>query len=108
MLAEAVSFRWALNLAVSWELDQLVFSSDCQQLVKAFQSPNDFPSLKHILLDCQQLVDSLNNFSLLFEYIQTNRVAHALAAESFLYQDCVWWGDPPVDILLHLTANFSN
>nr|AFK33762.1 unknown [Lotus japonicus] len=92
-------FRWALNLAANWGLDSLVFSSDCQQLVKAFHCPSEFPSLAHIMLDCTQLVNSFRNFSFCFEYRQTNRVAHALAAESHLYKDCEWWGDPPVGIL---------
>ncbi|XP_057416032.1 uncharacterized protein LOC130710699 [Lotus japonicus] len=99
LIAEAMCFRWALNLAANWGLDSLVFSSDCQQLVKAFHCPSDFPSLAHIMLDCTQLVNSFRNFSFCFDYRQTNRVAHALAAESHLYKDCEWWGDPPVGIL---------
>lgn len=108
LMAEAVGLRWALNLATNWNLDSLVVSSDCQQLVKAFHSPIEYPSLKNILLDCLQLIDSFSSFSLLFEYRQTNRVAHALAAESHLYKDCEWWGNPPVGILLHLAADFPN
>ncbi|XP_057450637.1 uncharacterized protein LOC130742561 [Lotus japonicus] len=58
LIAEACCLRWALNLAVNWELDGLVVASDCQQLVKAFHCPADFPSLRHILLDCHQMVNS--------------------------------------------------
>ncbi|XP_057438067.1 uncharacterized protein LOC130730153 [Lotus japonicus] len=72
LVAEALSFRWALKLAAEWNLDNLVIVSDCQQLVTAFHQCYSFPSLK------------------------TNVVAHALAAESHLYPDCAWWGDPPV------------
>ncbi|XP_057428283.1 uncharacterized protein LOC130721473 [Lotus japonicus] len=74
LVAEALSFRWALKLAAEWNLDNLVFVSDCQQLVSAFHK-------------------------------KTNVVAHALAAESHLYHDCTWWGDPLIGILLHLVTD---
>ncbi|XP_057426510.1 uncharacterized protein LOC130719933 [Lotus japonicus] len=52
LVAEALCFRWALRLAVEWNLENLVIVSDCQQLVKAFHQCLDFPSLHQILLDC--------------------------------------------------------
>ncbi|XP_057438130.1 uncharacterized protein LOC130730198 [Lotus japonicus] len=108
LVAEALSFRWALKLAAEWNLDNLVIVSDCQQLVTAFHQCHSFPSLQQILLDCQQLFSSFNCCSFLFECRKTNVVAHALAAESHLYHDCAWWGDPPVGILLHLAADLPD
>ncbi|XP_057427831.1 FBD-associated F-box protein At3g49020-like [Lotus japonicus] len=64
----------------------------------------------HVVPEClsSQLRSQAEQSRESFEYRQTNRVAHALAAESHLCKDCVWWGDPPVGILLHLAADFPN
>lgn len=107
LLAEALCFRWSVQKALDWNLDQLIFSSDCKQLVEAFKSPHSFPILQHIIDDCLNLVPTFTKFDFIFEGRSTNRVAHALAADCHLYPNCSWWGDPPVGILLSLAADSS-
>ncbi|XP_057436829.1 uncharacterized protein LOC130729188 [Lotus japonicus] len=108
LMAEALCFRWSLMKAVEWQLDHLVFSSDCQQLIEALKKPYSFPILQAIVEDCLSITDSFTDFVFTFESRSTNRVAHTLAADSFLFSDCTWWGDPPVGILLSLAADFPN
>lgn len=105
LLAEALCLRWSLNLVVDWGLDDVIFSSDCKQLVDAYAEPQSFPALFVLLQDCLGLARNFSFFQFMFEPRGTNRVAHTLAANSFTYKDCTWWDNPPVDILLSLAAD---
>ncbi|KAG5088948.1 hypothetical protein JHK86_001560 [Glycine max] len=96
---EAYAFCWAIIIATNLLLPNVIFESDCLQLVQSWNSGSgDGRSLFHALIaECKRLLPRSDQRKLLFMKRNGNRTTHCLA--SFDTWTIVWTDGLPVLIV---------
>lgn len=95
-LAEVLGFRGTLTWIRSLHIDNIIFESDSQLLVRAFHTNSlDNSYAGAVLDDCKVLLASFNSFLVNHVLRSANQVAHVLARESGSRSDPRCWVDVP-------------
>ncbi|XP_057432375.1 uncharacterized protein LOC130725139 [Lotus japonicus] len=97
LLAEGLSFRWALGLAMDLGFRRVVFETDCLLLYEAWKHRGGCSILDSLILDCRRLSSGFDAFDFNFIRRTGNSVADALAKRSFILGVWVWIEEIPQD-----------
>ncbi|XP_010481146.1 PREDICTED: uncharacterized protein LOC104759984 [Camelina sativa] len=79
--AEVESFLWAIRCMIGHDFRDVVFLTDCSDLVKMVSSPTDLPAFATYLDDIQMDREEFSSFSLLYVPRQANVRADSLARQ---------------------------
>ncbi|GKV36865.1 hypothetical protein SLEP1_g44951 [Rubroshorea leprosula] len=97
-VSEACSLRQALKWAKDLMLDKVVVETDCASIVTAINCDTYCfnSSLRHILMDCKNLMASFTICRLQHVGRNGNSVAHELARRALQAEDdLIWFGETP-------------
>ncbi|XP_057458215.1 uncharacterized protein LOC130748975 [Lotus japonicus] len=97
-LAEGLSFRWTLGLAMDLGFRRVVLETDCLLLYEAWKRRSGCSILDSLILDCRRLSSGFDAFDFSFVRRSGNSVADALAKRSFTLSVFVWIEEIPQDL----------
>ncbi|XP_010468536.1 PREDICTED: uncharacterized protein LOC104748626 [Camelina sativa] len=80
--AEVEAFLWTMHCMIGHEFWDVVFLTDCSDLVKMVSSPTDWPAFATYLDDTRMDREEFTSFSLLFVPRQANVRADSLARQA--------------------------
>ncbi|XP_057444542.1 uncharacterized protein LOC130736769 [Lotus japonicus] len=104
--AEALAFRWAIELAINLGFRRVCFETDCLTLFQMWKKPPDGRNyLATIFSDCFQLCCSLDFVSVVFVRRSGNVVADFLARNAASYAGLVWIEEVPPEVDVFVTAD---
>ena len=83
--AEAEALRWAIISLVRLNYKNIIFESDCKELIHALHEKNYRPSIRAYTDDIHHMLDKIRAHRVIFKSKQTNEVADRIAKEAFTY-----------------------
>ncbi|XP_057418167.1 uncharacterized protein LOC130712348 [Lotus japonicus] len=98
LVAEGLSFRWAIGLAMELGFRCIVFETDCLLLFEAWKRRGGCSIVDSLILDCRRLSSGFDVFNFSFVRRTGNNVADALAKRSLLLGSLVWIEEIPQDL----------
>ncbi|XP_057429610.1 uncharacterized protein LOC130722787 [Lotus japonicus] len=97
LLAEAMSLRWTMQLAIDLGFRRICLETDCLQLFKAWKAREAGRSyLSTIIHDCRLLLYGFDDVNFSFVRPTGNAVADFLARNAETYANLVWVEEVPV------------
>ncbi|XP_057431260.1 uncharacterized protein LOC130724076 [Lotus japonicus] len=94
-VAEALSLRWAMDLAIQLGFRRVQFETDCLLLQQAWKKVSGNSYLFSIIKDCHKLVVFFDHVDLTFVRREGNSCADYLARNASSYPDFVWIEEGP-------------
>ncbi|XP_057416181.1 uncharacterized protein LOC130710823 [Lotus japonicus] len=94
-VAEALSLRWSMDLAIQLGFRRVQFETDCLLLQQAWKKVSRNSYLFSIIKDCHKLVVFFDHVDLTFVRREGNFCADYLARNASSYPDSVWIEEGP-------------
>ena len=107
--SEALALKNGMELADQWGCSNVIFESDCLEIIQPCKREVDIPSpYSATLNECFHLAQSIG--LVLYSHCprEENKVAHELARSSYDSNSVIFWeGDPPQIILAELVSDVT-
>lgn len=86
---EAEALRWAALSMVRLNYCNIIFESDCKELVQAYHDKGSRPNIQSYTEDTSLLLQKLGSTQVVFRCREGNRVADRLAREAISFENNV-------------------
>jgi ribonuclease HI len=96
LLAEALGVRWALQVAIEQGISSVSIYSDAANVVNCINKRSNFATINLIAQDCRNLMDGMENVSVMFISRSQNLDAHNLASLAKVVCSKTWLGPAPL------------